>query len=91
VLGERRSGSLASHQDDPHFSIGELVAEALLEYLNAVNDADHIRAEFGPEGTEFGVGPKGFSDGNLDTARKVGKTPRCADHAGFFGVWNLRY
>ena len=39
-----------------------LVAETLLEYLNAVNDADHIRAEFGPEGTEFGVGTKGFSD-----------------------------
>ena len=62
VLGGRRSGSLASHQDDLHFSIGELVAETLLEYLNAVNDADHIRAEFSPEGTEFGVGSKGFSD-----------------------------
>ena len=34
------------------------MAETLLEYLNAVNDADHIRAEFSPEGTEFGVGLK---------------------------------
>jgi hypothetical protein len=33
-----------------------------LEYLNAVNVADHIRAEFGPGGTEFGVGTKSFSD-----------------------------
>lgn len=67
-------GSLESASDtlahDPQLAISEAAnwLRQLLEYLNAVNRADDVMTEFGPETFEPSIRLKGFVDdgGKID-------------------------